>query len=54
MQNPPEAGQKWHIPDFEQKGDLVFLPAGAKHSFEGDLEIVLLVFYAPNFTGLQG
>jgi mannose-6-phosphate isomerase-like protein (cupin superfamily) len=35
------------------QGDLVFVPANAKHTFEGDSEIVLLVFFAPDFTGPQ-
>ncbi|NVO54331.1 cupin domain-containing protein [Rhodobacteraceae bacterium B1Z28] len=33
------------------QGDLVYVPAHAKHVFEGSAEIVLLVFFAPNFSG---
>ncbi|CAD0183949.1 hypothetical protein RUESEDTHA_00826 [Ruegeria sp. THAF57] len=33
------------------QGDLVYVPAHAKHTFEGPDEIVLMVFFAPNFSG---
>ncbi len=31
--------------------DLVYVPAHAKHTFEGPDEIVLMVFFAPNYSG---
>ena len=32
-------------------GDLVYVPANAPHRFVGTDEIILLVFFAPNFSG---
>lgn len=32
-------------------GDLVYVPANTDHRFDGESEIVTLVFFAPDFTG---
>jgi len=32
-------------------GDLIYVPARTEHTFEGSTEIVLLVIFAPNFSG---
>lgn len=32
-------------------GDLVYVPAGADHTLEGSSDILLLVVFAPNFSG---
>jgi mannose-6-phosphate isomerase-like protein (cupin superfamily) len=34
-----------------EAGDLIYVPAQIEHTFEGSTEIVLLVIFAPNFSG---
>lgn len=32
-------------------GDLIYVPARMEHTFEGSAELILLVIFAPNFSG---